>query len=82
MAFTSIPLVCDSWAQVADGSGGALLICPTGSAMMICGDVIGQPTSAGIPIGPGEKIITPAGLAVWACGAGADGEMLVTTFGG
>lgn len=81
MAFQSIPLVCDAWGLVTGYWTGSTLICSMGSARIVCGTVDGLPINVGIPVAPGEKIVIPAGVDVWACGAGADTWMLATPFG-
>lgn len=80
MAFTSTPLVCDAWALVTNDTSKATMLCPMGSARIVCGDVTGQPINVGIPMSAGEKLVIPAGLQVWACGAGAECWMLSTPF--
>lgn len=81
MSFRSVPLVCDSWAQVSAGEATAILICPTSSARIVCGEVMGLPMSVGIPMAAWEKLVVPAGVPVWASGVGCDAWMLSTPFG-
>lgn len=80
MAFQSIPLVCDAWALVTGYWPTDTLICSTGSARFVCGEMANEPINVGIPLGAGEKLVVPAGVQVWACGAGAEARMLVTPF--
>jgi len=80
MAFQTIPLVCDAWALVTGHFATDTLICSTGSARFVCGDMASEPINVGIPLAAGEKLVIPAGVQVWACGAGAEAFMLTTPF--